>query len=122
MKNDLVELCDKTARQELKPIELEVLEETACTIVTVSGGYPESYEKGMVIHGLDEVAVHVFHAGTALLGSDIVTNGGRVLAVTALDADPKTAMKNALEGAGKVKYNGIYYRTDIGLDLLELDG
>jgi len=120
--NDLVDLCYQAACKELKPVTLDLLEETACTIVTVSGGYPGSYEKGMVIHGLENVGCQVFHAGTTHRGSDIVTHGGRVLAVTALDLVPEKAIKKALEGARKIQYEGVYYRNDIGQDLLEFEG
>lgn len=120
IEDDLVGLCYQAACHQLKPVTLNFLKDTACTVVAVSGGYPESYEKGKVIHGLEKVSDKVFHAGTAFRNSDIVTNGGRVLAITALDKDPAEAMRKALEGAGKIQYDGVYYRGDIGKDLLDL--
>lgn len=118
--HDLVDIFYRAASQDLEPMELPFIPETACTVVTVSGGYPGSYEKGKVIHGLDKVSDHVFQAGTTRRNGDVLTNGGRVLAVTALDKDPAEAMRKALEGAGKIQYDGVYYREDIGKDLLDV--
>ena len=83
----------------------------------VSGGYPESYPKGIEISGLDEAAklddVVVFHAGTARRASLVVTDGGRVLGVTALGADVRQAVDNAYRGVVKIKFDGAGYRSDI---------
>lgn len=121
IKNDLVELTYKAARQQLNTVELDIVPDTACTVVLVAGGYPGSYRKGDVIQGLDRVNLQVFHAGTTSRASDVVTNGGRVLAVTALDALPEKAMEKALHGAGRITCQDIYFRTDIGQDLLKLN-
>lgn len=120
VEDDMVELCYQAARQDLEPKKLSFSTETACTVVTVSGGYPGAYEKGKVIGGLEEIADHVFHAGTSSDGQNILTNGGRVLAVTAMDSDPAEAMQKAREAVEKIKYDGVYYRDDIGSDLLDI--
>src|SRR5690606_25965075 len=88
IKSDLVELLQKTAVHKLDEASLEIDERTAATVMLVSGGYPESYGKGMEITGLDEVEGSlVFHAGTSFNGEKIVTNGGRVIAVTSFGND-----------------------------------
>jgi phosphoribosylamine--glycine ligase len=90
--------------------------------VMASGGYPGNYEKGKPIHGLDEVAkipnVKVFHAGTALNGNQIVTNGGRVLGVTALGKDLKTAQTAAYAAVEKIHFDGAHFRRDIAAKAL----
>lgn len=120
IKDDLLDLCFDAAKGKLEPVSLDFLPQTACTIVTVAGGYPGSYRKGDVITGLEQVDCLVSHAGSTRSGASIVTDGGRVLAVTALDDLPDQAMQTAMEAAGKIHYDGIYYRTDIGQDLLKL--
>lgn len=114
----LLPLLLHAARGELRNLETPHWSpEAAVCVVMASGGYPGSFETGKVIHGLDaaetEKAV-VFHAGTAQKDSRIVTSGGRVLGVTAWDADLKTAQKRAYLLADKIKYEGAYYRRDIG--------
>ncbi len=83
-----------------------------------AGGYPGPYEKGQVIEGLDKAAecsdVMVFHAGTQLKNGKVVTNGGRVLGVTALGADTKSAIANAYRAVDKISWDGVHYRKDIG--------
>ena len=85
----------------------------------VSGGYPEAYEKGKEITGLEKVEESiVFHAGTALAEDDkVVTSGGRVLAITSFADDFKEALKKSYQNASKLHYDRIYYRKDIGFDL-----
>ncbi len=90
----------------------------AVTVMCVSGGYPEAYENGMEITGLEHVSdAIVFHAGTRKQGDKIVTNGGRVLAVTSYGADFKEAQKKSYEHVAKLHYHRMYYRKDIGFDL-----
>ena len=83
-----------------------------------AGGYPGAYEKGQVIHGLDEAeklsGVVVFHAGTKTLDDKVVTSGGRVLGVTASGADTASAIARAYQAVEKIKWDAIHYRTDIG--------
>lgn len=118
IKTDLVDLFEATYHQKLKDISLELDERSATTVMLVSGGYPEAYEKGKEILGLENVKDSiVFHAGTAERGGKVVTNGGRVLAITSLDTDYKKALKKSYQNIEKLSFERIYYRTDIGFDL-----
>jgi len=84
----------------------------------VSGGYPKTYEKGKNITGIEDVQDSiVFHAGTKIEGSKVITNGGRVLAITSLEEKMNEALTNSFANANKIKFEGKYYRTDIGFDL-----
>lgn len=122
LKSDLLSIFRSMNNKSLKDQAFEISEQTASTIVLVAGGYPEKYEKGKVIKGLKDVEnAKVFHAGTAQHNNEVVTAGGRVLAITGMGDDLKTALKNAYEGANKVCWDDIYYRKDIGQDLLALD-
>jgi len=91
--------------------------------VMAAGGYPGSYEKGMAISGLSEASamedVVVFHAGTKRCGDAIVTDGGRVLGVTALGRDMRAAVGRAYEAVGKIQWEGVHYRKDIGAKALK---
>jgi phosphoribosylamine--glycine ligase len=118
IKSDLVDLFKAVAAGELKTKSLKVIDRTATTVMLVSGGYPGSYEKGKKITGLDKVQdCIVFHAGTKKAGDDIVTNGGRVLAVTAFGSDKNDALKVSYRNAALIDFDKKYYRTDIGFDL-----
>ncbi|MBC2838246.1 phosphoribosylamine--glycine ligase [Robiginitalea sp. SC105] len=120
IESDLAELMSATAKGRLDEVELKVRDESATTVVMVSGGYPGSYEKGHVISGLDlagENAV-VFHAGTQRDDKgNVVTNGGRVLAVTAYGKDFTEALEGSYKAAGQLSFQDAYYRRDIGFDL-----
>nr|HPQ20310.1 phosphoribosylglycinamide synthetase C domain-containing protein [Saprospiraceae bacterium] len=87
------------------------------TVMLVSEGYPDAYEKGKVITG-DVDNPLVFHAGTRILNGNMVTNGGRVMALTSLGEDIPSAIKNSLTLAESIRFEGKYYRRDIGLDLI----
>ena len=118
IQTDLLELLEATSRGTLDQINLEVTSESAATIMAVSGGYPEAYEKGKSISGLDQVDQGVvFHAGTALDARSVVTSGGRVLAVTSLDEDFRQAIKKSYQTLSKISFDKMYYRKDIGFDL-----
>jgi len=118
IKTDLLEILQAVANRSLDGIDLEIDARAATTVMTVSGGYPEAYEKGKAISGLEHIRDAIaFHAGTALLKDEVVTNGGRVLAVTAYGKDYKEALKKAYENVEKVRFDGMYYRRDIGFDL-----
>ena len=118
IKTDLVDLFEATANQKLDEISLEMDERSAATVMVVSGGYPEAYEKGKEISGIENVKDSiVFHAGTALKEGKVVTNGGRVIAVTSLDKDFKKAIKKSYQEIEKLSFDTMYYRTDIGFDL-----
>lgn len=118
IKTDLVELFEKTWNVELDQANLEIDERTAATVMTVSGGYPGSYEKGKIISGINEIEDSiVFHAGTKKEGGEILTNGGRVIALTSFGDDYKKALKKSYQSAEKLQFDKIYYRKDIGFDL-----
>ena len=118
IKSDIVPVFMAVAEGKLEDQNIEWDGRTAVCVVMASGGYPGSYEKGKVIHGLDDAAklpdVMVFHAGTAISGGAIVTNGGRVLGVTALGDDVVEARAKAYEAVKLIHWNGAQYRTDIG--------
>lgn len=119
IQTDLVELLRATAGGTLKETDLVIRKEAAATVMMVSGGYPEAYQKGHAIHGLESVKeAMVFHAGTQKdSNGDVVTSGGRVLAVTALGADFKDSLRKAYAGVSEIEFQDAYYRTDIGFDL-----
>jgi phosphoribosylamine--glycine ligase len=122
LENDLVELLDASVSGMLDKIELKWKPSASVCVVMASGGYPGNYEKGKPIRGLDEAAklaaVKVFHAGTAKSGSEIVTNGGRVLGVTALGKDLKTAQAAAYAAVEVIKFDGAHFRHDIAAKAL----
>lgn len=119
--SDLVDLLLGAANGELDQVELEIDSRNACTIVMVSGGYPGKYQKGLVIEGLDNSTPNlVFHAGTDYSGDSIVTNGGRVLAITAYGHEAEDALHSAYHTVKSIKWKDVYYRNDIGQDLLSL--
>jgi phosphoribosylamine--glycine ligase len=123
IKTDLVDLFVATARGELKNKRVEIEDHYTVTIAMVSGGYPGDYEIGKEINGLEgEYQALVFHAGTKKQHSNIVTDGGRVLAVTGKGKSLEDARKEAYERAGKIGWEGLYFRKDIGLDLINYKG
>lgn len=116
LQSDLVDLCDAAIDGQLDQITAEWSDDPAVGVVLAAGGYPESYAKGDIITGLDtqSKAVKVFHAGTKLDNNNIVTNGGRVLCVTATGATVKDAQQKAYAMVDKIKFNNSYCRRDIG--------
>ena len=119
IKSDLVEMFRACGKGTLGGYHLEIDERTAATVMLVSGGYPESYEKGKVIKGIDSVTQStLFHAGISEQGADIVTSGGRVLALTSFGKTIKEALDKSFISAKLVDFEGKYYRTDIGFDLV----
>jgi phosphoribosylamine--glycine ligase len=118
LQSDLVELFVAVADEKLDEAVLVTDPRSAATIMMVSGGYPEDYEKGKVITGLNDVEGSiVFHAGTSLSGNDAVTAGGRVLAVTSYGEDFKEAIKKSYQNIEKLHFDKMYFRKDIGFDL-----
>ena len=118
IKNDLVEVFEAVANQSLNSIDLEIDERAATTVMAVSGGYPEVYGKGMEITGFDAIEdAVVFHAGTELKDGKVLTNGGRVLAVTSYGSNYKEALKKSYKNMEKLHFDKMYYRNDIGFDL-----
>ena len=118
VKSDFLELLIAAGNNELHTKSIELNEESACTVVLVSGGYPEAYEKGKEIHGISEVENSiVFHAGTTTKNDKIVSNGGRVLAVTSYGANFKEALKQSYQSIDKICFDKMNFRKDIGFDL-----
>ena len=118
LKSDLVAVFEAMHAQELEKLTLEIDERAATTIMVVSGGYPEEYEKGHEITGIETITDSlVFHAGTKLDNGTIVTNGGRVLAVTSYGNDFQEAIKKSYQSIAKLQFDKMYYRKDIGFDL-----
>ena len=118
IKNDLLEIFKTFKDKNLNSINLNIDERTAATVVLVSGGYPEKYQKNLQIHGLNDVKNSlVFHAGSKYENGNTYTNGGRVLAITSLDQNLELALKSSYESASKISFEGMYYRKDIGFDL-----
>lgn len=118
IKNDLVEIFEAVANQSLDAIDLEIDERAATTVMAVSGGYPEAYGKGMEITGFEHIEdAVVFHAGTELKDGRVLTNGGRVLAVTAYGSNYKEALKKSYKNMKKLQFDNMYYRKDLGFDL-----
>lgn len=119
IKSDLLDLFEGVANQTLHEKSFEVDNRTATTVMLVSGGYPEDYEKGKVMTGFEQVENSLaFHAGTKQDGENIVTSGGRVLAITSFGTDIKDALKKSFANAEKINYDKKYYRRDIGFDLI----
>ncbi|MNQ58799.1 Phosphoribosylamine--glycine ligase [compost metagenome] len=118
LKTDLVELFLAVANEKLDEISLEIDERSATTIMVVSGGYPEDFEKGKEISGLSEVEDSiVFHAGTKLENGKVVSNGGRVLTVTSYGDNFEEAIKKSYQNIDKLCFDKMYFRRDIGNDL-----
>jgi len=119
IQTDLVELMVATADGELDKLTLQVSPQTAVTTVVVAGGYPDAYQKGVIISDLERLEeVTVFHAGTLAQNGHILTNGGRVLALTAQANSLENAIRRSQNAARTVQFDGKQYRKDIGLDLI----
>lgn len=118
IESDLVELFLATSQGKLQEYDLKIKPEFATTLMLVSGGYPEKYEKGKAINGLKEPLNGIlFHAGTKQKDNKTLTNGGRVIAITVLDKDMKSALNKTYQDAEKIDFEGKYFRRDIGFDL-----
>ena len=118
IKTDLVAVFNAVAKQTLDQIQLEMDPRTATTVMSVAGGYPEAYEKGHEISGLERPSDSlIFHAGTTIQNGRVVTNGGRVLAVTSFGNDYKEALSRSYGRLKGISFKDIYYREDLGFDL-----
>lgn len=122
--SDLLELLASMFNSSTNPANsfagksLEINPVSAATVMLVSGGYPEVYEKGFLMtHIFDEEESYYFHAGTTIVDGDVLTNGGRVIAITSLHEDFKLAIKESMKHAARIKFEGKNYRKDIGFDL-----
>ena len=119
LKNDLVELLVATANQQLAHVMVESDPRTAVTVVLVSGGYPGDYKKGIPVRNLQKVdGSIVFHAGTDIREGEVVTNGGRVFAITSMGKSIEAARDLSLKNGAVIGFDGKYYRKDIGFDLI----
>ncbi len=116
--NDLVEVLVALTKGQLDEIEMDINPQSAAAVILVSGGYPNEYEKGKAIEGIEEVENSlVFHAGTQEIGDQMVTNGGRVMAITSFGKDFREAVRQSIDNAAKIHFEGKYFRRDIGFDL-----
>ena len=119
IQSDFAELMMATGKQQLDTIDLQIDSRFATTVVMVSGGYPGNYEKGYEVKGLDKATESmVFHSGTSLTNGQVVTNGGRVFAVTSLDDTLQGALDKSYQTAHQINFDYAYYRKDIGKDLM----
>lgn len=119
LKSDILDLFEGVATNTLSECDIQFDERSAATVMMVSGGYPEAYEKGKQIYGLNVVTDSiVFHAGTKADGPVVTTNGGRVLAVTSFGKDVASALKRSYESLDKIEFEKSVYRSDIGHDVL----
>ena len=118
LKNDFVEILQAMANGTLDRINIEIDERAATTIMLVSGGYPEAYEKGKVISGINHIKDSIpFHAGANIKDGQVVTSGGRVMAITSYGNTYKEAIKKSYQNIQKLHFDKMYYRKDIGFDL-----
>jgi phosphoribosylamine--glycine ligase len=119
LKSDILDLFEGVATNTLSERDIQFTDKSAATVMMVSGGYPETYEKGKSIYGLNTIAESiVFHAGTSADGPSILSAGGRVLAVTSYGKNIETAVEKSYESISKIKFEGAYFRKDIGQDVI----
>ena len=118
LKNDLVEVLQAMANGTLNKVDIEIDQRAATTIMLVSGGYPEAYEKGKEITGIEAIENSIpFHAGAQLKDGKVVTSGGRVIAITSYGDTYQEAIKKSYQSIDKLNFDKMYYRKDIGFDL-----
>ncbi len=122
IESDVCDMFEAAANGTLDSYQLAVSEQSATTVVMVAGGYPDDYNKGDLISGLENKTddTVVFHAGTKMSDNKVVTNGGRVLAVTALGKDVHQALDKSYDMVEKIRWDDVYFRKDIGQDLIAL--
>ena len=119
LETDLHEIMEAILDNRLKDIDINYKKEEAVCVILTSGGYPESYEKGKVISGLENLDkdIVVFHSGTKMLDNNLVTNGGRVLGITAKASSVEDAAKKVYENIKRINFEGMHYRNDIGMEI-----
>lgn len=119
LETDLLTIFEAIIDERLSEVEVKWADNAAVCVVMASGGYPKSYEKGYEISGIEDAEnlgdITVFHAGTAVKGDAFITNGGRVLGVTAVGSDLDAAIRHAYEGVEKISFKDMHYRKDIGI-------
>jgi phosphoribosylamine--glycine ligase len=121
IKSDLLDLLSAVAKQKLHECDFEIDDRIAATVMLVAGGYPEEYEKGNIITGLENVKSSIaFHAGTKQNDNDILTNGGRLIAITSFGSSISEATEKSFANIDKITYKDKYFRNDIGKDLISL--
>lgn len=119
LKSDLLDLLEGVATNTLSERDIQFTEQSAATVMMVSGGYPGDYQKGYPIYGLNEINDSiVFHAGTSADGPIVKSAGGRVLAVTSYGKNLEVALERSYESIGKIEYQDAYFRKDIGFDVV----
>mgnify|MGYP002628235452 FL=1 len=119
LKSDLLDLFEGVATNTLSECDIQFDERSASTVMMVSGGYPEAYEKGKQIFGINAVTDSIlFHAGTRADGPAVISNGGRVLAVTSYGKDLESALKKSYASIEKIEFEKATFRKDIGFDVL----
>jgi len=118
LKSDLVDLFEGVANGNLADRQLDIDSEAAATVMLVAGGYPGAYEKGDVITFSDKVSGSIlFHAGTKISGDNVVTNGGRVIAISSKGKDFREALQLSYKNASMIQFKNVYFRKDLGFDL-----
>jgi phosphoribosylamine---glycine ligase len=119
LKSDILDLFEGVATNTLSERDIQFYDKSAATVMMVSGGYPEFYEKGKVIYGLKSVVESiVFHSGTASDGPSVLTAGGRVLCVTSYGRNLEAAIEKTYDSVAKISFEGAYFRKDLGFDVL----
>jgi phosphoribosylamine--glycine ligase len=118
LKSDFLEIMEAVGNETLGEINVEFEDKAASTIIMVSGGYPEAYRKGHPISGLDKTEGSIiFHAGTKMDNGNVVTNGGRVIAVTSFGTDLNDALRKSYKNTEIINWKNKYFRKDLGFDL-----
>jgi phosphoribosylamine---glycine ligase len=119
LKSDILDLFDGIATNTLSECDIQFDDRSACTVVLVSGGYPEEYEKGKTIYGLNSITESlVFHAGTSADGPTVLSNGGRVLAITSYGKNMDLAIQRSYRSIEQIEFENAYWRKDIGQDVV----
>ena len=123
LKTDIIDIFEAINNETLEDLDIEWSDEASACVIIASGGYPQAYKKGIEIFGLENGqtdGVTVYHAGTAVKDGKLVTNGGRVLGVTALGKDLQEALNKSYKAVENITFDGAFYRHDIGQKALNI--